>query len=58
MMTPPGRMQKTLAEHTAVYDRIVARDPDGARSAMAAHLTVVADLFDDLARTKPALFAP
>jgi DNA-binding GntR family transcriptional regulator len=58
MMTPPGRMQKTLAEHTAVYDCIVAHDPDGARSAMAAHLTVVADLFDDLARAKPTLFAP
>jgi len=56
MTTPPGRMLGTVAEHRAVYERIVAGDPEGARAAMAAHMTVVANMFDDLARAKPSLF--
>jgi DNA-binding GntR family transcriptional regulator len=58
LMTPPGRMQGTVAEHRAVLAAIVARDPEAARAAMAAHLNVVAEMFDDLARAKPALFDP
>jgi DNA-binding GntR family transcriptional regulator len=58
LMTPPGRMQQTTDEHRAVADAIAARDPEGARRTMIAHIGVVADMFEDLAREKPALFAP
>jgi DNA-binding GntR family transcriptional regulator len=58
MITPPGRMGRTIAEHRAVYERIVERDAEGARAAMAAHLNAVADLFEALARATPNQFAP
>ena len=48
-------MQKTIDEHRAVLDRIAAGDPEGARAAMAAHMIAVADLFEALARARPAL---
>jgi GntR family transcriptional repressor for pyruvate dehydrogenase complex len=38
-----GSMPTTLSQHEAVLDRIAAHDPDGARTAMAAHLEGVAD---------------
>lgn len=34
------RVETTLAEHQAVYDAIVARDPDAAERAMMAHLAI------------------
>jgi len=37
-----GSTPTTLSQHEAVLDRIAARDPDGARIAMAAHLEGVA----------------
>jgi DNA-binding GntR family transcriptional regulator len=57
MILPPGRMKMTIAEHRAVYEHILAGDAEGARAAMAAHLGAVADLFEALARAKPAQFA-
>jgi DNA-binding GntR family transcriptional regulator len=38
----PGRPQQSWAEHAALVDAIVRRDPDGAAAAMAAHLSGVA----------------
>ncbi|MGH8980390.1 MAG: GntR family transcriptional regulator [Acidimicrobiales bacterium] len=38
----PGRPQQSLAEHTALVDAIVHRDPDRAEAAMMAHLSAVA----------------
>jgi DNA-binding GntR family transcriptional regulator len=58
LMTPPGRMQQTLAEHRAVFAGIEARAPESARAAMAAHINTVADTFEALAKDKPGLFAP
>jgi DNA-binding GntR family transcriptional regulator len=37
----PGRPQQSLAEHTAVVDAIVGRDPERAAAAMIAHLSGV-----------------
>ena len=47
----PGRPNESLAEHTALVDAIVARDPDKAEATMRAHLTHV---IDNLLRTKEA----
>ena len=58
LMTPPGRMQQTLAEHRAVLAAIEARAPEAARAAMAAHINTVAETFEALAQAKPGLFAP
>jgi DNA-binding GntR family transcriptional regulator len=42
----PGRPQQSLAEHAALVDAIVRRDPDRAGAAMTAHLNnVVATLY-------------
>jgi DNA-binding GntR family transcriptional regulator len=56
-IAPAGRMKETIGQHRAIYESILARDPDGARAAMAAHLSAVADLFETLAREKPAQYA-
>ncbi len=58
LMSPPGRMQETLAEHRAIFSAIAAREPEAARAAMAAHIATVANTFEALAQEKPALFAP
>jgi DNA-binding GntR family transcriptional regulator len=58
LMSPPGRMQQTLAEHRAVLAAIEARAPEAARAAMAAHINTVAETFEALAQAKPGLFAP
>ncbi len=58
LMTPPGRMQETLAEHHAIFAALVAGDPDAARAAMAAHIAAVSRTFEALTREKPELFAP
>lgn len=36
--TRPGRAEEALAEHRAIFDRLRARDPDGAEAAMRAHI--------------------
>jgi DNA-binding GntR family transcriptional regulator len=58
LMSPPGRMQHTLAEHRAIFAAIAAREPEAARAAMAAHIATVAQAFEALAQEKPSLFAP
>lgn len=57
LMSPPGRMQHTLAEHRAIYAAIAARQPEAARAAMTAHIAIVAETFEALAKAKPGLFA-
>ena len=58
LMTPPGRMRDTLAEHRAVFSAIETRRPEAARAAMSAHIATVAHTFEALAKAKPGLFAP
>ncbi len=57
LMSPPGRMQRTLAEHRAIFAAIATRRPEAARAAMTAHIAVVAETFEALAKAKPGLFA-
>jgi DNA-binding GntR family transcriptional regulator len=56
LMTPSGRMQATLREHLAIFDRIGAGDAPGARAAMEAHLAQMSMLFETFAGERPALF--
>jgi DNA-binding GntR family transcriptional regulator len=58
LMSPPGRMLATLAEHRAIFAALEARDPAAARAAMTQHIMTVAETFEALARAKPAQFAP
>jgi len=50
-----GRANESLAEHTAIVDAIVARDPDQADAAMRNHLAHVADT---LVRTRDTAGVP
>jgi DNA-binding FadR family transcriptional regulator len=38
LVRAPGAERVTIAEHTRIFERIAARDPDGAEKAMTAHL--------------------
>jgi GntR family transcriptional regulator, rspAB operon transcriptional repressor len=58
LMTPPGRMLETLAEHRAIFAAIAAGKPQAARAAMIAHIAKVAETFETLAKAKPGLFEP
>lgn len=57
LMTPVGRMQQTQREHEAVWQAILARDPERARSAMIAHLGQTTDMFENFAKERPELFS-
>ncbi len=57
LITPPGRMPLTIAEHQAVFDAIEDADPTRARAAMEAHMTAVTSLFDNFSREKPEMFS-
>lgn len=46
----PGRPAKSLREHTAVADAIIARDGDGAEAAMRFHLSQVASTLREIAK--------
>nr|PZN73339.1 MAG: GntR family transcriptional regulator [Pseudomonadota bacterium] len=41
--TQPGRARSALSEHFAILERIKARDPDGAESAMREHIRLARD---------------
>jgi DNA-binding GntR family transcriptional regulator len=43
----PGWVEATQREHRAVLDRLRARDPDGSRDAMSAHIRHVGELVAD-----------
>lgn len=57
LMTPAGRMQTTIAEHTAIVEAIDSSDPARARAAMEAHMTAMTALFDNFSRERPELFS-
>ncbi|MGO9741554.1 MAG: GntR family transcriptional regulator [Roseiarcus sp.] len=56
LMTPPGRMQQTLAEHAAIVEAIERGDAARARAAMEAHIDAVVDVFTSFTRARPELF--
>jgi DNA-binding FadR family transcriptional regulator len=57
LMSPPGRMRKTIAEHAAVAEEIDAGDALRARAAMEAHMTAMTALFEDFSSQRPELFS-
>ncbi|HXP73069.1 MAG TPA: FadR/GntR family transcriptional regulator [Stellaceae bacterium] len=50
----PNRRTGALAEHRAIYEAILRRDPTGAATAMSAHLNAVDNSFIKLAGSAPA----
>lgn len=52
----PGRMQTTLAEHTAIVSALEARDPDAAREATRHHLGQLIQSLEPLLIERPDLF--
>lgn len=57
LMTPPGRMQATIAEHEAIVEGIASGIPARARAAMEAHMSAMTELFENFSRQRPAMFS-
>ena len=57
LLTPPGRMDATLAEHRGVVDGIRTGDPEIARRAMAHHMNEFGAIVENFSRTRPDLFS-
>ncbi len=57
LMSPPGRMQTTLAEHRAIFNAVTAGDSSLARAAMEAHMAAVIAMFEHFLQTRPQLFS-
>ena len=51
----PGAEKLTIGEHTKIYDRIAAHDPDGAEKALTAHLTRTNKAYRALERQAAAI---
>jgi DNA-binding GntR family transcriptional regulator len=56
LLTPPGRLPKTVAEHGAIAAALRAGDAAGARAAMYAHLEQTTALFEAFVKHRPNLF--
>jgi DNA-binding GntR family transcriptional regulator len=53
----PGRLEQSLAEHTAVLAALKARDPEGAEAAMRTHLSRQRDALRELAHSQRSRLA-
>jgi DNA-binding GntR family transcriptional regulator len=51
----PGRLEKSLSEHLAVFAALKARDAEGAEAAMRTHLTRQRGALRELAQQRPRL---
>ncbi len=58
LLLQPSRSDRTLEEHNAILEGLVARDPDLAAKAMHAHLGNVLDELRRFAAERPELFEP
>ena len=58
ILPQPGRVEATLAEHRAIVEAVVARDPAAARVATRAHLGKLIGILEPLAQNRPDLFEP
>jgi GntR family transcriptional regulator, rspAB operon transcriptional repressor len=56
LLTPPGRLPKTVAEHRAIAAALAAGDTRTARDAMHAHLEQTTALFEAFVKHRPNLF--
>lgn len=57
LLSPAGRMPKTLAEHGAIASAVMRGDADGARAAMHHHLQQTTDLFESFVKERSNLFS-
>lgn len=57
LLSPAGRMPKTLAEHAAIAKAVMHGDESGARAAMLYHLQQTTELFENFARERASLFS-
>ncbi len=56
LLTPPGRLPKTLAEHRSIAEALEQGDAGAARAAMHGHLEQTTELFEAFVRQRPGLF--
>jgi DNA-binding GntR family transcriptional regulator len=56
LLTPPGRLPKTVAEHRAIADALAAGDAKKAIETMHAHLEQTTTLFETFVKQRPNLF--
>jgi DNA-binding GntR family transcriptional regulator len=54
----PGRLDQSLAEHTAIFAALKAHDPEGAEAAMRTHLSRQRDALREVARGQRSRLAP
>ena len=57
LLSPPGRIKATIAEHSAIVEGVSRRDPDSASRAMATHMAEFGLILDNFARQRPDLFS-
>ncbi len=57
LMSPPGRIDATIAEHRAVLEAILGGDPERARRAMETHMFMFGAIVENFSRTRPDLFS-
>ena len=57
LLTPPGRLPNTLAEHRKIAEALRVPDMDAAREAMRTHLVQTTLLFESYAKERPNLFS-
>ena len=56
LLPEPGRIERTFAEHEAIYRSVLAHQPDRAREAMANHLDRVSGELDAFVARHPGFF--
>jgi DNA-binding GntR family transcriptional regulator len=57
LMSPPGRIEATIAEHRAVVEALASGDPDRSRRAMENHMQEFGAIVENFARLRPDLFS-
>jgi DNA-binding GntR family transcriptional regulator len=57
LLSPAGRMPKTLAEHGAIATAVMRGDTEAARAAMHHHLQQTTDLFETFVKERSNLFS-
>ena len=57
LMSPPGRIHATIAEHFAIVDSLRSGDPARARRSMETHMAAFGAILDNFARERPDLFS-
>jgi GntR family transcriptional regulator, rspAB operon transcriptional repressor len=57
LLSPPGRIDATIAEHKIVLEGVLSGDADRARRAMEHHMQEFGAIVENFSRTRPDLFS-